>query len=259
MFRCIVALLLTASLTLAADFNQIVEKNFDASHLKKVAVLSTNGNISIKGSKDNRIHLIATKKIKGSQSEKDRLLNSLKITTREENGVLTISVKHLKKGNGFFSWLFDLGFGDYRVDFDLTVPSRLKVKAHSTNGKIEVLNFNGELDLATTNGEIKAINVQKARELHSTNGNVAVDFEALPDFDDEFEITTTNGEINILVPREARFNVKAFTTNGRIVYALPQIGELSKSKTHLEINNGQDLVTLFLKTTNGDINIHARP
>ncbi len=259
MSRIILSLFLFSSLLLAANFDQVVEKNIDVSHLKKIEVFTTNGTVYIEGIEGNQLQLTATKFVKGSESKKDKLLNSLQIVFDEHDGILTIKVERpAKKHSGIFSWLFDLGIGEYRVDFDLKIPKHLMVKARSTNGKIEVHNFPSELNLVTTNGEIRALGVRQLDELHSTNGNVHVEFKDLPATDQEVDISTTNGEINVLVPEKSEFNLKAFTTNGKIDYGLEATGRRSKSKNHLEIINGENLVTLFLKTTNGDINVYAR-
>ncbi len=259
MSRIILNILLLTSFLLAANFDQVVKKTIDASQLEKVEVFTTNGNVYIEGVEGNKLHLTAIKSIKGSKNEKDRLLKSLKIVTDVHDGILTIKVvRPPKKRTGLFSWLFDLGVGEYRVDFDLKIPIHLMVKARSTNGKIKVHNFPSELDLGTTNGEIKAVGVQQVQELHSTNGNVYVEFKALPSSDQEVEISTTNGEISVLVPKNSELNLKAFTTNGQIDYALNITGRQLKSKNHLEIINGENLPTLFLKTTNGDISVFAR-
>lgn len=259
MSRLIVTIFLLAHFLLAANFDQMVVKTIDAIQLKKVEVFTTNGNVYIEGVEGNQLQLTATKSIKGSESEKDKLLKSLKIVFDEHDGTLTIKVERpSKKRSGFFGWLFDLGVGEYRVDFDLKVPTHLMVKARSTNGKIEVHNFPGQLNLVTTNGEIRALGVSQLQELHSTNGNVYVEFKSLPKMEKEVEISTTNGEISVLVPEGSEFNLKAFTTNGEIDYGLKVTGRQSKSKNHLEIINGEDLVTLFLKTTNGDISVFGR-
>lgn len=259
MSRIILNILLLTSFLLSANFDQVIEKTIDVSQFKKVEVFTTNGNVHIEGIEGNKLHLTATKSIEGSESEKDRLLKSLKIVMDVHDGILTIKVERpAKKRTGFFSWLFDLGVGEYQVDFDLKLPTHLMVKAHSTNGKIKVHNFQSALNLVTTNGEIKAIGVQQLQELHSTNGNVYVEFKALPSMEQEVEISTTNGEISVLVPKKSEFNLKAFTTNGQIDYALNITGRRSKSKNHLEIINGENLPTLFLKTTNGDISVFAR-
>lgn len=250
--------LLTYSL-LAANFDKIIKKTIDAGQLKKVEVFTTNGNVYIEGIEGNQLRLTATKQIKGSESEKDKLLNSLKIIVYEHDGILTIKVERpSKKRSGLLSWLFDLGVGEYRVDFDLEIPKHLMVKARSTNGKIEVHNFPGKLNLGTTNGEIRALGVNQLQELYSTNGNVYVEFKALPTVEKELAISTTNGEISVLVPEKSEFNLKAFTTNGEIDYGLKITGRQSKSKNHLEIINGEDLVTLILRTTNGDISVFGR-
>ncbi|MHB2149481.1 DUF4097 family beta strand repeat-containing protein [Calditrichota bacterium LG25] len=257
MLRTLLSILLLVSCSLADNFTETVEKHFDASNLTKIIISTTNGDISIKPGDSNQIQLKAVKRIKGSKNEKDRLLNSIQIEAIQENGVLKIKVKRKKTRGFFLSRFLDFGSGDYSVNIQLKIPERLQVKAHSTNGEIEVFNINGGLELATTNGDIKALDVQHIREIHSTNGRVKVEFAKLPDTD-EIEISTTNGEIDVLVPEHDTCNIKAFTNNGEIDCRLSTANAVSRTDTHLEIENGAHLPTLFLKTTNGNINIYSR-
>ncbi len=256
MFRLLTVLLLTATCFAASDFTKSVTRTLNADNVKRIEVFTTNGNIIIEPAETDQIILTATKKVKGSENDKERLLQAIQIETIENNGVLTIRVKRNKIRKNFFSWVFNIGHGDYSVNLKLRIPEHLNVKARSTNGEIDLRSIKGTLELATTNGDIKALDIDNVEEIHSTNGKIKAEFTSLQQTN-EAEISTTNGKIEVLLPKTVKCNIRAFTNNGHINCQLPHQNSTSQDN-HLEIKVGKEYPTLLLKTTNGDISIFTR-
>ncbi len=257
MIRFILAFFLFSQLALSANLNGPLKKIFDARTLNTLEIANTNGRIFIEGTNSEQVEIVALKEMKDSKSKDEQFLEKVNIRFEQSNGTLKIKVEP-QKSVGFLDKLFNLGLGNYKVNFEIRVPARFNIKAASTNGRIEIRNVEGKLNVTTTNGKIKAVNVNRVVAVRSTNGDVDVAFKNFPNTSDEIEITTTNGQITVNVPPEARFNLNAFTTNGEITYELKNSQRVKKTNRYLEIKNGTHLPNLNLRTTNGSIVIFSR-
>ena len=171
------------------------------------------------------------------------------------------------------------------------VPERLALKLHTTNGRIEVEEMEGDVlasstngsievdgakgnvNLSTTNGSVNAMKIQGRLEADTTNGKLT-----LHSISGEVEADTTNGRIEITIENPLEGGINADTTNGSIELTLASGSEFSisasttnggisdnvdggdfnynKRRTSMNGKVGSGKSKITLSTTNGSITIN---
>ncbi len=232
-----------------------VKKTVPAKGIALVEVKATNGSIVVSTWNEDQILIIAHKKVDASKPKAREILDKIHIIVGQNGDALFIKAeKPDRSSSGLFGWLFGLGIKNFQVDYEITLPQRMVVKASSTNGDVEVDDVSGRLNLSTTNGSINALRIANTAEIHSTNGEIHVYYKNLPPKGD-IEISTTNGEIELVLPKNPKCTLSAYTNNGEIDCNLPDIKSTSATHRYLEskINGGG--AHFNVHTTNGDISI----
>jgi DUF4097 and DUF4098 domain-containing protein YvlB len=229
-----------------------------------------NGSITVEVWDRNEIRVEAVKEARAmSDADARDALRRVRIELSPSAGKLKIET-HASGPEGFFDWLFHAGTS-VSVSYDLHVPRRLDVRAHTVNGRVSLagtrgmatlLSTNGSLQLADVEGEMRLETVsgritihQAAGPLHAvcTNGGIEADMTRLSG---PLTLDTTNGSLRLRLPRDARADLEAGTTNGSVVSDLP-VAMTTDSRRHLRgtVNGGG--VPLKLSTTNGSVHIAA--
>ena len=128
------------------------------------------------------------------------------------------------------------------------------VKAHSSNGAIDLKGGTGPLDLRTSNGRVSCEATDAVVAAETSNG--AIEFRgSLAAGGSSFE--TSNGAVRIKLPPDAAFALDAKTSNGKVEAAdfglRPGKGPRSK---HLVATVGDDpKVRLKIRTSNGAVKV----
>ncbi len=233
-------------------------KTLDMDGINRLAVDNTNGSVEVESWDKDYIEVRARKTIYTDDEDAGaEMLQNLKVNMEREDGVWYISTEKLRQGrrhgNGFWSWLFGSSGTGYSVSYEISIPRKLDLDIHSTNGSLKVYGGMGRMRLETTNGKIVAEDVRGSLRCKTTNGSITARLDKL--FDDEMSFKSTNGSIKLYLPADANVDIKAKTTNGSIKCELPIEREdySSSKKLSGSINKGGPLV--YLKTTNGSIRI----
>ncbi len=253
------AVFLFAVTQIAAAFTmeETFKKRIPADSIEEVTLFNTNGSIQISAWDKPEIEIIAYKKVSaGSKMSAQKYLEDLNVEITQTEVSLDIQTQFPRneRGGGFFSWLFGNVGKSASVRYEIHVPRKMDIEAHSTNGSINAQDCNGLIKLYTTNGKIEAQNIHGALRCKTTNGSINAEIkEMLPE--EEIKLRTTNGSIRLYLPPDIDAALEAHTTNGRIRCELPLNDMYTKKKRRLEgrINNGGPLI--YLKTTNGSIRI----
>ena len=142
------------------------------------------------------------------------------------------------------------------VNFHVRVPAGLKVRLHTSNGRITVSGVEGNIVASTTNGAFSGKRLTGGVEVRGTNGNVNVDLARVTTA--PVELRTTNGVIVLALPQDANANVDASVTNGSIdIQNLPleRSGEQTNRRVRGRLNQGG--TPIQLTTVNGSVRLSA--
>jgi len=273
-----VFILLTFSVAFARTFSKTEVKTFDISPNGKVLVENVNGNVKVESWDKNQVLVEVTKTVKADdQEDADEYFGKARVEINNGRDYLEIRTRYPygESWSGFWHWLFHGGSMNPNVDYVMKVPSTIKldagstngnlvihsvvgeVKAHSTNGNVEVDSAIGGVDAYSTNGRLNLNNVGGAINGSTTNGSItAAIFDAT-----EFlgmKLETTNGSIRVYCSENLNADVSAQTTNGGVRTEMPVTvqGEFGRKSFEGKLNKGG--ASMYLRTTNGSIELDKR-
>jgi hypothetical protein len=99
--------------------------------------------------------------------------------------------------------------------YELVIPPGVKTELRTVNGEVQARDLDGELDLHSVNGNVRANGTRRSIAAQTVNGKVEIVAQAFPS-DASANMQTINGTITLTLPKSARFDLSASTTNGRI-------------------------------------------
>jgi DUF4097 and DUF4098 domain-containing protein YvlB len=264
----IVAVLLACAACATGD---TVQKDdiFTVEQTPKIIVKSENGSIELNTGANDEVRVQAT--LKGS----DRI----EYEVIQEANTITVDVKLNKPW-----WVFS----SVGADIVITAPDLVDVEFDTNNGLIEVDGMEGNGTLMTSNGKIVIRNVKGDFNASTSNGYIDVNsiegngiFHTsngkveLRRMKGEVDVDTSNGDIkfsgemtaggtNYLVTSNGNIDIElllipsvslnAKTNNGMIDCDLEILATETK-EDHLEGIIGDGEAELYVRTSNGDINI----
>jgi len=244
----------------SAEIEETFRKNVPVESATLLSIENRNGSIEITTWDKDEIGITAYKKVRaGSRDDAIELMEQLQIVIEVHDDEIEVFTEYPdrrrgKKG-GFFSWLMGNSWNtSYSVSYEIKVPEKFDVNARSTNGRVEALDCNGKIRLETTNGKVIADNVSGSVRCSTTNGSINVSLLEVNDRE-EMNFSSTNGSISLYLPEDIDADIKARTTNGGINCDLNVTEQYSRSKKKFDavINDGGTYI--YIKTTNGSINI----
>ena len=148
--------------------------------------------------------------------------------------------------------------------------SRGSVVAHSGSGAINTTSVGGDLEVHTGSGRVSVanggdgrtvvttgsgdINVRQAKgslRLRAASGDVVVGGDPL----DAWHVTTASGSVTLSVPPDARFDLDARSSSGRLdsQHPITVLGEFSRRQLHGKVRGGGPQVDV--STASGSIRI----
>lgn len=143
-----------------------------------------------------------------------------------DNGVLTLKKVCIPGGCG-------------SVHITLRVPKDVSVQATTSDGRIQVSDVTGSVDLTSTNGSLEGNRLAAGEaSFRTTNGSVTADFAGAPG---RIRVDTTDGDVTI-------------TTDGRTAY----FDSVQASNGTETLTNPQDRTAtheIDVKTSNGSVTI----
>jgi hypothetical protein len=102
------------------------------------------------------------------------------------------------------------------VDFDIKIPRKFSLKISSfDNGKIEIINVEGDIEATNPNGDIILENVAGSAVINSVNGNVKAFFSAVKE-GSPMMFTSLEGNIELYLPEKINANIKMRSQNGHL-------------------------------------------
>jgi DUF4097 and DUF4098 domain-containing protein YvlB len=219
-----------------------------------VELENTNGRIRINAWDRPQVRIHAVKKISnGSERESAEMMRQLRVDVRQQGSTLRIeTITPRQNEMGFLDFLFG-NHVNSSVEYDLTVPRSINLRADNTNGSITANDLTGEIEVETTNGRIEIVRCSGTVDASTTNGAISVELLQVR-AGKPMRFETTNGRINLTVPSTLAADIDASTTNGRIESEIPiTTTRFSKRSLRGTLNGGGTDITL--RTTNGGIQI----
>ncbi len=128
------------------------------------------------------------------------------------------------------------------------------IDAKTSNGKIEIADVDGFVNAQTSNGSVEIKEVTGVRGVKTSNGGIEVEIPAIGD--KEVQIKTSNGAVKVYLSPELNANIEIKTSNGKITIEDLEIvaSKISKNQVQGELGDGGPKI--FVKTSNGKIDLH---
>lgn len=205
---------------------------------------------------------------------------------------VTITSTHYKFGNGglaveehqagdtveinlhFPHGINVMNFGNHRVDINIHMPRKGRVNLHTGDGKIELAEFTGEMDLSSGDGSEEIHNVEGSLHAHTGDGHINADgkFDALDlktgdgrlavratagsKVAEAWTLHTGDGSVSLELPQDLAADLHLHTGDGHIDVELPIAteGRIKGNDIHGKLNGGGNLISI--QTGDGSINLH---
>ncbi len=224
-----------------------------------LSVRNVNGGIVIRGWDKDSARVTVEKIVTASRSSVARhFLREVEINFDSDETHLDIEPKLPKGANGnwnFFDWIFGTGErAKVRVNFVILVPRKLNAEVENVNGRIDIKDLAGELDVKCTNGRVTLENVTGDISAKTVNGRLRVkisDARAL----DDLTLKTINGSVTVWLPNDIGGKVDLGTLNGSITtdFPLELRGKIAKHEMRGRIGKGHSRIRI--NTLNGSIRL----
>jgi DUF4097 and DUF4098 domain-containing protein YvlB len=217
------------------------EENFTATRTERFnANLSTRSTVRIAnvsgdivGSPGKEFSAVVTTTVTApTQSRADEALRRVRIVQARDNDEYSLETHWPDSKDFAFSFSFSEGREGRRrsaercrackvtTRYELVIPPGVKTELRTVNGEVQARDLDGELDLHSVNGNVRASGTRRSVAAQTVNGKVEIVAQALPP-DAAADMQTINGTITLTLPKNARFDLSASTTNGRISSTFP--------------------------------------
>jgi hypothetical protein len=191
----------------------------------------------------------------------------LHITEHQDGDKVELSVRFPNESGIHFGWnnrrarievqvpqetALDLHSADGHINVDGTTGP---AKIDTSDGAVEVHNFNGNIRARTSDGHITVDGV--VSEVYLSSGDGHIEFTARPGskMARGWLVHTGDGRVEIKLPDDFAAELSAHTGDGRITLDFPVTvnGDIGRSRVRGKLNGGGEL----LEITTGDGSIHV--
>lgn len=166
-----------------------------------------------------------------------------------------------------------MDFGSHRVDITIHMPRQGRVNLHTGDGKIELADFGGEMELSSGDGSEEIRHVEGRLRANTGDGHITADgrFDALDlktgdgrldvraaagsNIGDEWILHTGDGSVNLELPEGIAADLYLHTGDGHIDVSLPMTteGRIKQNDVHGKLNGGGKVISV--QTGDGSINL----
>lgn len=181
-------LLLTTALSLSAQTEEHLEKNFAVSSNGQLMVDVGMGSINVTTHASNEIIVSVYRKItRRSKAEEEEFLRDHPVSFSQDGNTLTIHSRN--QGNNSGWW-----FGSNRTEakYTITVPAAFQARLKTSGGSIEVSDVTGEVTTNTSGGGLKFFRVHGPIDGHTSGGSIWAE-----DCEGSLKIQTSGGGIMV--------------------------------------------------------------
>jgi len=253
-------LLLTAiGLTgcLGGQYTDYFNEEYASNENTILKVTTLNGQIEIYTWENNTISLNAIKKSGISRDE----LDNVDINVDESSNIIKIDVLYTGQRITQPSVDMNIKIPNY-VTVDTVTTSngaiiiedvKGNITADSSNGAITIDNVDGFVAATTSNGRIVVTDSSGINNLHSSNGIINAE---IYDFQQNITISTSNGRITVYINPLLNAYIEMETSNGQININGITLNLTTNEEKHKQGSLGEGGNKIYIKTSNGDINLY---
>ncbi|KAF0197661.1 MAG: hypothetical protein FD169_263 [Bacillota bacterium] len=145
------------------------------------------------------------------------------------------------------------------IRYEIAIPKSLNLKIRTSNGRINVEEIVGKVDLYTSNGTIDVVSQVGPEELLVYTSNGKINVAAAPT-GGTYNLRTSNGTVTVSLPEDLGVSFKATTSNGSIDLGYGQWsfvgGQLTNKNVTAQLGDGS--LDLDIQTSNGSIKLTKR-
>jgi DUF4097 and DUF4098 domain-containing protein YvlB len=148
----------------------------------------------------------------------------------------------------------NLGTSHRSIRIEVTVPQQSNLDVHTSDGRIDAENIQGDIRLNTSDGRIQAAHLKGKLELHTSDGHIE-----LSDADGQLDARTSDGHIRAL----GRFDDLNLETSDGEIFAEVRAGSKMSSSWNVRSQDGRVTLRLpqefsaELYARSGDGTIHS--
>ncbi len=233
---------------------QIVEETHRVQPGSSLQIHNSNGDITVRVGGDRDIHIRATKRAFGAQSEIEG--TTIRVTTGQ---LTTIETEHPMSPSRVF------------VDYEITIPPGIalngvqtsngyirvegvagNIVAASSNGSIHLEDVDGYVRASTSNGNINIINCTGVRSgVQTSNGNINVEVHSI---EGNVEIRAGNGSITAYLSERLQAEVTMTVSNGHVTADHSSFVIGKSSRRHITGQIGDEARhRILIRTSNGTV------
>lgn len=158
---------------LQGDIYQETEEFTEDFENGKAFYLETlSGSVVIKGIDDNIVRVKAVKNFEGDKDDAEEAFRDFTVNVKKGRDRIDV-ITEFPGEHGILSHIFGRGFDDHKwVDFEITLPSHLKVVVDATSANVEVANIRGDVILDLTSGNVTGKDLGHGVVVDGTSGAV---------------------------------------------------------------------------------------
>lgn len=249
------------------DYDATNEEHFtsDLAGIERVRLANINGIMKLQVGSGDMIEIVMKEYARdGSRYSAQDLIDKINLKTERFGDELEIKADY----EAFRDERMD---GEYRGDFIVILPRRLKVDASTVNGDVEIPDMLGEVSASTVNGDVFIAGSEGKIDASTVNGDIEIQ-----SVKEAMSASTVNGDISMKAAGELRGNLSLSTVSGDIEIDIPMGGDFRlKAETHsgkisgngLELRNGRRTrrvnrtfgsgrYSMTMSTVSGDITLN---
>jgi len=249
------------------EYVEHLERTVDGAGISSLDASTTNGFIGVRGTAGTEVVVQITKEVRApTEEEAEEFARKVEIFVERDGDQIRIYEEHPKLPRNI----------QVEVDYDIQCPAQMDLRLGTTNGGIDVLATEGDVQAVTTNGNVDVRATRGPFNLRTTNGNIDAEVEALEGEGDfsttngnvnvevgsgtaPLTATTTNGSIEVELPADFSGTLDASTANGRVRSDFHPTAGGGSPQTRITGPLGEDGDTpVQLRTTNGNISVEKR-
>jgi len=221
-----------------------LENNYDAASINQVQIRGFNGRIEIVGTETSSIGVTVSSRAERGHAEE--LANRIEI--RQDGDSLVIREKRTKGSRRILAMMDG---GKPSINFEVTMPARMRLDASTVNGRVVVEHVLGETALKSVNGRIQVSTPGAEVTASTVNGSIRAEFQ------NQFRggtFKTINGSIAVEVPHDASLDLDIHQVNGSFHTDLPVVIQTSgRRSTRGSLHGGR--YPLEIETVNGSVRL----
>ncbi|HZF37952.1 MAG TPA: DUF4097 family beta strand repeat-containing protein [Blastocatellia bacterium] len=220
--------------TYSGDVTNQINKTVTLAPEANVKIQSINGLVSIETWDGDRAEISITVRASDTAAMERR-----PIIIEDTPNSLTIRVQEDKEGRRRGE---DRGWVSHEAR--LKLPKSINLKVSSINGKVDVGEIKGQVDVNSVNGGVIVAQAGTATQLSSINGGISVSLLRLGE--GGLRVSSVNGGVKIGLPSETNAEIDVHSVNGGIDSDLPitVLGEMKHGQLRGRVGDGGPPITI---------------